>query len=374
MAWRLLRSARNLPTLLSNITAKFGPSEGWKSVTRSKLGLVLVAVNLLSVAYFGFIASSLYTSHASLIVRTGEGAGSNMNAILSGATGNGAEFGGYVFQDFALSWDEFDRLRTSLNLASEYSKGDFVSRFGGLWRLFATDDIALWNYYRDRIDVSVDTKSGIVSLIVSGYDPSFAQELASLLLSDAVTRLTNMNIQRETQMMRSARERIDALSDELAKQDASLAAYRGKIGIHEPDEVYQARLNLLNTLTVRQTELSAKYEAVLRETPNSPAVSDLRSALDATRERIALEEHLIVETSRQAADFDKLKVRRDNAVDLLRQANIALHEAQRDAVNNGYFLNVISQPSRPGAPELPYRLRWISGIFLLSLLVWGILR
>jgi capsular polysaccharide transport system permease protein len=363
-----------LPASLSNIASKFFPLAGWKSVKKSKLGLVLLAAHLLSVAYFGFIASSVYTSHASLIVRTGEGAGSNMNAILSGATGNGAEFGGYVFQDFALSWDEFDRLRVPLDLGAQYSAGDFVSRFGGLWRLFATDDIALWKYYRDRIDVSVDTKSGIVSLIVSGYDPGFAQELAESLLTDAVTRLTNMNIQRETQMMRSARERINALSDQLAKQDASLADYRSQIGIHEPDDVYQARLNLLNTLAVRQTELSAQYAAALRETPNSPTVSDLKLALDATRERIALEEHRVAETSRQAADFDKLKVRRDNAVELLRQANVALHEAQRDAVNNGYFLNVISQPSRPGAPELPYRLRWISGIFVLSLLAWGILR
>jgi capsular polysaccharide transport system permease protein len=297
-----------------------------------------------------------------------------MTSLLSGATGNGAEFGGYVFKDFAQSWQEFDRLNRALDLAGHYRQGDFLSRFGGPLTFFRTDAIELWRYYQSNIEAKVDTKSGIVSLKVEGYDPEFANQLATALLRDAVANLTAMNGQRERQLMETSSRRVDELGYQLARREAALATYRSHVGIYDPSDIYQARLNLLNTLAVRQTEIAGKQSAAARETPHSPVVSDLRSAMSATKARIAEENRQITETSRRAAAYDSLQVMRDNTVAMLNQANAAMYEAQRDAVNNGYYLNVISQPSQPPAPEGPHRLRWIFGVALLTLLIWGIFR
>jgi capsular polysaccharide transport system permease protein len=351
------------------------PLRRWQlCLPRSKLLATLLAINVVALIYFGVIASPIYVSNASVIVRNGESAGSNMTSLLSGATGNGAEFGGYVFKDFAKSWEEFDRLNRSLDLADHYRQGDIFGRFGGPLSLFRTNEIELWRYYQRSIGTKVDTKSGIVSLEVEGYDPAFANKLATALLRDAVANLTAMNGQRERQLMSSSNRRVDELSTELAQREAALANHRQRTGIFEPSEIYQARLNLLNSLAVRQTELAGKQGAALRETPNSPMLSDVNAAMSATKARIAEEEQRIAETSRRAAAYDSLRVMRDNTVSMLNQASTAMYEAQRDAINNGYFLNVISQPSMPPAPELPYRLRWILGIAMVSLLVWAILR
>lgn len=351
------------------------PLPRWRlRLPRSKLLASLLGINILALIYFGVIASPVYVSNASLMVRSGESTSSNMTSLLSGATGNGAEFGGYVFKDFAKSWEEFDRLNRALDIAGHYRQGDFVGRFGGPLTLFRTNEIELWRYFQRNIGTKVDTKSGIVSLEVEGYDPVFANKLATALLRDAVDNLTAMNSQRERQLMSSSNRRVEELSAQLAQREAALANQRQRTGIFEPSEIYQARLNLLNSLAVRQTELAGKQGAVLRETPNSPMMSDLSAAMSATKARIAQEEQKIADTSRRAASYDSLRVMRDNTVSMLNQASTAMYEAQRDAINNGYFLNVISQPSMPPAPELPYRLRWILGIAMVSLLVWAILR
>ncbi len=297
-----------------------------------------------------------------------------MTSVLSGATGNGTEFGGYVFADFVQSWAEFARLRDKQKLEANFGEGDFVSRFGGLATLFADSELDLWHYYQDSISLDVDTKSGIVSMVVRGYDPDFTHALSKALLADAVTHLTSMNRQRENQMVRTSLARMNELNAELAQVDQALAGYRTRIGVFEPEQVYNSRLALLNQLALKQTELKAQYASARRETPNSPAVTDIATALSATSARIEEEQGNIQQTSKQAALYDNLKVRRENTVRLLSEANSALHEAQRGAVNNGYFLNVISEPSNPRVPELPNRLRWIVIVFAVSLLVWGILR
>src|SRR5438067_1408554 len=168
---------------------------------RSRLTIILIVINVLSVAYFLLIASPIYVSNASVIVRSGESRGSNMSSLLSGATGEGSEFGGYVFEDFAKSWNQFERLRKPLDFARQFGKGDLVSGFGGLATLFQTNEIALWNYYKRSVDVDVETKSGIVTIAVKAFDPRFAHALAKRLLDDAVTQLTAMNRDRERQML-----------------------------------------------------------------------------------------------------------------------------------------------------------------------------
>ena len=340
----------------------------------SKLFWALVASNLASIIYFGLIASPVYSSNASVMVRSGESAGSNMTALFSGATGNGTEFGGYVFQNFVKSWTEFERLRDGQNLAQNFRNGDLISRFGGLSTFFGEDDIDLWHFYQESLVVDVDTRSGIVSLAVRGFDPEFVSRLSDALLSDAVTHLSEMNAERERQMMSAAQIRVDELTAQLNAQETLLANQRRQSGIYEPTDLYQSRLNLLNELALRQTEIAAQYNAVLKESPNSPAVMDLRSALQATESKIDEETQQISRLSQQSAAHDDLQVRRDITVRLLAQASAAVHDAQRDAVSNGYFLNVISQPSRPKTAELPNRLHWIGGIFLFSVLLWGILR
>jgi capsular polysaccharide transport system permease protein len=46
----------------------------------------------------------------------------------------------------------------------------------------------------------------------------------------------------------------------------------------------------------------------------------------------------------------------------------------RASIQSRYYMQVISPPSQPDTPELPQRGLWIGGVFLATLLLWGLLR
>jgi len=113
---------------------------------------------------------------------------------------------------------------------------------------------------------------------------------------------------------------------------------------------------------------------MVKATPNNPAAQNLTSAISAVREQIGKTKQDFASLARNAAHYENLVVRRDNNATLLNQANLAVQEAQMTAMKNKFYLNVISRPSEPETPELPHRLRWIGGVLLVSLILWGLLR
>jgi capsule polysaccharide export protein KpsE/RkpR len=97
------------------------------------LFLLLVAIpNLLSVAYYAFIASPVYISTASLAVSNPTQTASSLVSLLAGSSTDGSIQGAYILQAYLDSWEAFQKASKTINLAENYRSGDFVSRYGGL--------------------------------------------------------------------------------------------------------------------------------------------------------------------------------------------------------------------------------------------------
>ena len=337
------------------------------------LALVLIP-NLLSILYFGLVASPVYTSSASLIVVNPKQNGPSLSSLLSGASGDSSEQGGYILKSYFKSWDAFRNVEQRQQLAAHFRQGDPVSRFGGLISLFRTDDVALWRYFQRQLDVTIDQKSGIVSLDVDAYDPAYAVTLARALLGDAVRHMDAMNAQQERDYIRSALARKTAAEQALQNDLAALARYRSRTGTYDPKELYLSNLALMNSLAMKETDLKSQRDAIRGSTPGNPQADTLGTAMASVRGDIETTRKGFPTMARASSEYEKLLVSRDNDITLLGQANMALHEAQASAEKNRYYLNVISNPSEPGFPESPQRLLWIGGIFLVTLLFWGLLR
>ena len=156
--------------------------------------------------------------------------------------------------------------------------------------------------------------------------------------------------------------------------EAALAAYRVATGIHDPSELYNSDLALLNSLNEQKTKLQSQYDVVAKATPNNPVAQNLRSAISSIQTRIAGTDAEVKTLSHKAARYEILSVARDNDVALLHEVDTAVQQAQLNAMKNKSYLNIISAPSNPHAPELPRRLEWIAGIFFTTFVLWGLLR
>lgn len=335
---------------------------------------VVLFPNLLSLLYFGLIASPVYSSGAALIVLNPKQNGPSLSSLLSGASGDSSEQGGYILREYFQSWDAFRRVERPMKLAENFSTGDPVSRFGGLATGFRTNDIALWRYFQNQVDVTIDQKSGIVSVNVNAYDPSYATRLARQLLSQAIAHMDAMNAQQEGDFVKNAVARKQAIEAALQRDLAALATFRNQTGTYDPKELYLSNLELMNSLAMKATELKSQRDAIAQATPNNPQADNLETATRSVRSDISTAAKNFPAMARSSSRYEKLLVSRDTNITLLGQANMALQQAQANAEQNRYYLNVISNPSEPQTPERPNRLIWIGGVLLATLLLWALLR
>lgn len=350
------------------------PSWLGKLLRRPLFVAVVLVPNLLSILYFGLIASPIYTSSAALLVLNPKQNGPSLSSLLSGASGDSSEQGGYILKEYFGSWDAFHKLGAPLKLADNFKAGDFVSRFGGVSTAFQTNDVALWRYFQRRIAVTIDQKSGIVSLDVNAYDPAYAHRLATMLLGQAVAHMDAMNDQQTGDFVRNAVARKAAIEAALRSDLAALATFRNQTGTYDPKELYLSNLALMNSLAMKATDLKSQREAIAAATPGNPQADNLATATQSVRGDIATTARTFPAMARSSSRYEKLLVSRDNNITLLGQANMAVQDAQANAEKNRYYLNVISHPSEPLTPEGPQRLMWIGGILLASLVLWGLLR
>lgn len=326
--------------------------------------LLFLVPNLISILYFGFIASPRYSSTASLVVINPQQTGTSVTSLLSGGSGDASEQGAYILKNHIKSWEAFKKIEGPLDLSKNFALGDFVSRYGGLSGFFRKDDVALWNYYKSSVAIDVDQKGSIVSLSVNGYRPGFAVALARAMLAESVRHMDEMNRQQEQDYVGSALGRRMELQKSLQADEAELAEYRARIGNYDPKELYLSNLSLLNSLALKEADLKSQYDTIIKATPNNSAAQNLISAMGAVRAQIASTKGGFSGLARNAARYENLVVRRDNTITLLNQANLTLQEAQMTAMKNKFYLNVISRPSEPQTPELPRRALWILGILL----------
>ncbi len=330
--------------------------------------------NIISILYFCLIASPVYVSTASLVVYKPGQSAQSLSAMLSGAGGGNSTEGAYIVKNYIGSWDEYRNVARAINLPLSYGQGDVVSRFGGLKTLFRKSDVALWHYYQSHVDAAIDQNSGIISLSVEGYSPEVATGIAERVLQDSVRHIDGMNRQQEEDYIKNAVDRRVSVEEKLRFDEAALAAYRISTGVHDPSKLYASNLTLLNALSEQKTRDEAQLDAIAGATPNNPVVENLRAAMSAVQAKIKRTEVDGKTLSRDAARYEELTVARDSDIALLNDVETAVEKAQLNAAKNKYYLNIISAPSRPQAPELPRRLEWVMGMLLSTLVLWGLLR
>jgi len=342
---------------------------------RSKLFWIVVAVpNLVSVIYFGLVASPVYVSNASMMVFKPSQGSVNLQSMLSGSSDGESFAGAYILQKYIRSWTEYKNVAGHIDLAGHYGEGDFVSRYGGLATLFRRNEIALWHFYQGRTGVEVNEKNNIVSLEVEGYTPGFTAELGRQVLQDAVAHIDTMNQQMERDYVANAARSRATIEANLERDEAALADYRASIGVLDPESHYGAQLNLLTSLEQSKAGLESQYRALSGATPNNPVTQNLQKGMAALTARInAIQEDFRTQAG-QNARYHALQMARDNDAALLKEVDAAVQEANLNSIKNKYYLQVISPVSEPASPERPQRLEWLAGIFFGSLLLWSLVR
>ncbi len=353
-------------------------------IRRHLLFLLVVALpTLLAAFYFIFLASDIYVSESSFVVRTPnqkQSGGGGLGAALLGAGLGGvsqAQDDVYTVSQYIMSRDALQLLDDQINLRDSWGSReiDFIRRFDAMgWN---NTREALFEYYPRRISVDVDPSAGITTLAVNDFSPEQATQINEILLGEAENLVNMLNTRARNDLIRFAENEVN-LAEEKAK-DAALAVsvYRNTQSVVDPErqtELHFQHISRLQEELMRTESQLTQLRVFAPDSPHPPALElravTLRNEIDKEMAKITGGENSLASL---AAAYERLALEREFADQQLASALASLEVARNEAQRQQLYLETISRPNLADGPLYPRRARGILSTFVLGLVAWGIL-
>lgn len=340
--------------------------------------LTVVLPTLISIIYFGFIASDVYISESRFVVRSPERpTASPLGMLLKGTGFSRSQDDTYTVQDFMLSRDALKVLDEKLALGKVFSspKVDIFSRFAGLdWD---NSFEALHRYYQNKVEMQLDSVSSISTLTARAFTAEDAFHINQQLLEMSETLVNQLNERGRQDMIRFAAEEV-AVAEKKAKAAAlALSSYRNKKGVIDPESQSAIQLQqiakLQDELIATQSQLT-QLQTLTKNNPQIPSLQQrvqiLQQGIDSETDRVAGGDRSL---ANKAAEYQRLALEREFAAKQLASALASLEQARNEAQRKQLYLERIVQPSKPDMAMEPRRVRGIFATLILGLIAWGIL-
>ena len=340
--------------------------------------LTVVIPTAISIMYFGFVATDVYTSESSFVVRSPERPmTSPLGALLKGSGFSRAQDDSYTVHEYVLSRDALRVLVQSIALDKAFANPDVdrFSRFAGLDPDKSFE--ALHRYYQKKVSVLTDSTSSITSSSVKAFTARDALNVNTELLKQSETLVNRMNERGRRDLIHYSQAEVDLAQQKAKVTGLALADYRNRQGVVDPER--QATAKLLQVAKVQDDLIATTTQLVLLKasTPKNPQIPILQLRATTLEQEIKRETANVTggQTSlaNKASDYQRLAIDAEFANKQLVSALTSLEMARSEALRQQVYLERVTQPSLPDVAQDPKRVRSILATFLMGLVVWGVL-
>jgi len=338
----------------------------------------VVAPTLLSILYYGLIASDVYISESRFVVRSPDHqAASPLGLMLKGAGFTRSQDDTYTVHDFMLSRDALKRLvdEHAINKAFASDRVDPFSRFAGLDGDHSFE--ALHRYYQKHVDIQLDSASSITTLTVRAFTAEDAWRINQKLLAMSEALVNQLNERGRQDMIRFAAAEVADAESKAKTAALALSNFRNQKGVIDPERQSAIQLQQIAKLQDDLIATKAQLAQVRSVTPENPQISalqkrqeTLQAEIDAETNRVAGGERSL---ANKAADYQRLALEREFADKQLASVMASLETARNEAQRKQLYLERIVQPNKPDIAMEPRRLRGVFATLVLGLITWGIL-
>lgn len=348
----------------------------WRQLSLAKW--VLWVPFALVAIYFLLLAENRYVSEARLIVvKNGDSASSAISMALPilGLAGNSSQEDTRYLKEYIQSPEMFEVLDKKMGLRAAfvlhgldvfYMLPDWVSK-----------EYAL-EYYRNRIDLAIDDRTGILTVKTEGFSPEFAKHFNEAVLKESERFINELSYQ-------IAREQLDFAGQEVARARKGLDSIKNSLLSYQEKKLDPVTLlgvtsqivtGLESTLAGKEAELKAAL-GTMQE--GAPQVIALRHMIAALKEQIRNEQSKLSSTdgdklNRRAADYTDQKAMVDFQAELYRITLAAFEKTRVDTMRKIKSLAVISAPQLPERAEYPRRFYSLISSFFLLIMGYGFIR
>ena len=352
--------------------------KSWLSKISPLMWVTVIVPTLVSVVYFGVMASDRYTSQSSFVVRSpkSQSSLSGLGAILQGTGFTRAQDDIYTVQEYMRSRSSLEELRRSLPVREFYeAKGDVFSRFNGFG--FRGEEEAFYQYYRDQLNITFDAVSGISTLNVTAFDAAESQKINSALLKQGEALSNQLNDRARSDTVRYAEEVVKVAEERVKEASQNLTDYRIENGVFDLKTQSEVQMGLVSKLQDELIVIQTQLDQVRAVTPENPQIPGLMAREKSLRKEISQQLRAISGSgkqslSNQAADYQRVFLENQLAEQQLAAAITSLESAKAEADRQQLYLEVISSPNLPDLAHEPKRLYNIVATLIIGLMIFGI--
>jgi capsular polysaccharide transport system permease protein len=340
--------------------------------------IILLPMSLL-IIYLLIFSQPRYMSESKIAIkRSDDITRNNVNVgLLLGAANPGSVEDALYLKEYMNSPDMLAALDKQLNLREDFSHSglDFINHLSET----ASAERFL-QYYRNRINVYWDDKTGLLDIKTQGFTPEFALRFNSALLKESERFINELSHRIARDQLAFGEAELEKYRLRLDASTAELLAYQNSHNILDPEAQAQAASALVNTLTAQKIQMEAELRNLLTYLRDDAAqVVSLRNAIAAMQAQIDNEKNKITapqgdKLNRMAVDFDEIKSRVAFDNELFKLAQSSIEKTRVEAARKLKVLSVISSPQQPQETTFPNTPYLIACWLLVCCLMFGTLK
>ena len=353
-----------------------------KAFTARRLKLALVAMPLLiAVAYYAVFAVDRYVSESTVGLKQ---AGSD-SAIVPGAAlllaglNPPAREETLYLRQYIHSLGLLNALEAELHLRDHFEsqKLDLPLR---LWS--GASQETFLDYYRSRVEVSMDELSSTLTVRVQGLSPAYAQRVNTTILAHSERFVNELSHKLAREQLAFAETELARAGERLQQSRADVLAFQTKHKLLDPTVQAQASGALVAEMQASITRSEAELRRLLTFlNDDTYQVKALRNQIESTRAQLELERRRATGNTRQsdrlgalAIEFQGLQMKAEIALDAYKIALTTVENSRIEATRKLKSLVVIEPPTLPETPEYPRALYNLLTLLVITLLVYGVVR
>jgi capsular polysaccharide transport system permease protein len=325
--------------------------------------LIVIIPVVLSIIYYGLIASDQFASESRFIVKGRSDRSNQLTGIASLVQASGLSSGQeqtHEVIDYIRSRNALTALQSQIDVRAKFKdpSSDFLSRYPDLFKKDRFEN--LYRYYLGKVSAKTDSESGIAVLNVRAFSPRDAQRINAVLLDLSEALVNRLNERARTKGIAEAEQRVVDAQDRVRKARLMMGQYRNNQQLIDPLKQAGNVLAISDKLISEQAALQAQLDMMTRVTPRNPSIPALRGRIAAIGSAIAGQNGRAVGNtsalSSKMSGYDGIALEQEFASQNLTAASAALEQARSEAQRQQYYLERVVEPNAPDVSRYPQRL------------------
>ena len=316
--------------------------------------------------YYGLIASDRYVTEARFAIRPAIGSAEKATPDSVGTNAGVPQQ--MIAQDtlitysYILSRPMVETIQKQLPVREWFGRDsiDFLSRFD------ADKPVEKFiKYWKQRVEVDVESSSGIMSLWVEAFDPDESLAISKAVLKEAERMVNELSMTARNDALAESNRELKLADERLRKVSLAVRDLRNREGVLDAQKSNEANLKVISELRANRINLAVQLAIGQRDLgPESRRIMDLKQQIRDIDENVARIEKASAtqdpEQKRVLSEaltrFEALENERKNATKYYELVLAAHERARIVAARQIEFFSPIVQPVRAESSTQPRRL------------------